>query len=333
MNLDNQTILVLILPLALLLFGVAGYHIIEGWPILDCVYMTVITVATVGFSEIHELSQTGRVFTVVLILTGVMIIAYSIQWFVMYMLQKNIFGTLGRRRMDRKIKTLKDHTIVCGYGKIGRHVADTFLAEGEPFVIIDREFPDEEHMAEKGLMYIEGDGADEVVLEEAGIDRARTLVAVVGSDADNLFITMTARGLNREIKVVARAEDANNKGKLLRAGANKVVLPYEMGGRRIAAQVMFPSVTDFLETVMSSENLELRMAELKVGGSSSLNNQSLHESHIRRETGCIILAIKPDGKKLITNPDSEMKINAGDMLICLGTMEQIQELQKLAEVP
>ncbi len=322
--------LTFLLPLMLLVLGTAGYRIIEGWPLLDAVYMTVITVATVGFTEIHELSDTGRIFTIVLIVSGVVIIAYCIQYFVLYMIQKNVFGNLWRRGMEKKIDALKNHVIVCGYGKIGYHVVEHFLSMNEKFVVIDSEIPDQEVLKGKGVLFIEGHAEDEATLRQAGIERANTLVAVVGKDADNLFIILTARGMNPDIKVVARAEDDANKNKLLRAGADKVVLPYEIGGRRIASQVLMPSVTDFLETAMGNDDLELRMAEIGVAPSSRINGKTLVDSDVRKSTGTIILAIKTGEGGLITNPSPSTTLNTGDLLICLGTNDQITALEKLA---
>lgn len=325
-----STLFTLSLPLFLLLFGTIGYRLIEGWPLLDALYMTVITIATVGFSEIHQLSETGRVFTIVLIIMGVVIITYCIQYVVLYMIQKNVFGSLWRRNMEKRIESLRDHVIVCGYGKIGYHVVEHFLSTSVKFVVIEAELPDQEALKEKGILFIEGHAEDEAVLKHAGIERAATLVAVVGKDADNLFITLTARGMNPDIKVVARAEDGANKNKLLRAGADKVVLPYELGGRRIASQVLMPSVTDFLETAMGNADLELRMAEVRVDASSSIQGKTLLDSDVRKKTGTIILAIKTEGGGTVTNPSPETVINTGDLLICLGTSDQIKALQKLA---
>lgn len=329
-SLNINMILVLLLPLLLLLVGTVGYKVIEGWPLLDCFYMTVITIATVGFSEVHKMDNPGKIFTVFIILTGVVTIAYCVQFFIMNMLQKNLFGTLWRRNMDKKISALKNHVIICGYGKIGRHVSDEFLAEKKPFVVIDKEMPDREHSQEKGVLFIVGDGTDETILKEAGIDSASTIIAVVGSDAENLFITMTARGLNPKIQIVARAEDAANRNKLMRGGADKVVLPYEIGGRRIAAQVLYPSVSTFLESVMSTENLELRMSEVRVASPCNLCGKSLQEANIRKETGSVVLAIKRQSGELNHNPQPGTIMQNGDILICLGTREQIQSLEKLA---
>jgi len=330
LNLDIHLVFLFVLPVSLVLLGTVGYMFIEDWTLLDSFYMTLITVATVGYGEIHDLSTAGRVFTSFLIIAGVLIIAYCIQTFVMYMLQKNIFGAFWRRAMDRQIEKLKNHIILCGYGKIGRHVAEEFLDSKIPFVLIDNDIANEEGLREKGVLFLNGEGADETILKEAGIERAKALVAVVGSDADNMFITMTARGLAPKLQIVARAEEAANKGKLLRAGADKVVLPYEMGGRRIAAQVLHPTVANFLETVMSSGSIELRMAEITVGPNSMLEGKALHEADIRNRTGSVILAIKKEDGRLVNNPPSDSRVKSGDMLICLGTQEQIESLQKLA---
>ncbi|HOO55214.1 MAG TPA: potassium channel protein [bacterium] len=331
-NLRSETGLILFISMMVCLFafGAAGYSYIEGWSFFDSLYMTVITLATVGFSEIHELSQAGRMFTIILIISGVATIGVGVQFFVAYIVRTNVFGNIWRLRMEQKIKLMKDHIIVCGYGKIGHHVVDYLIKEKNNFVIVDRELAEKDILEQKDILFIVGEATDEEVLKKAGVERASSLVAVVGSDADNLFITMSAKGLNPEIRVIARSEDSSTSKKLKRVGAEKVILPYEIGGRRIASIVNHPSIMEFLDTVMDSGNMELLMSEAVVSSGSAMKQQTLLKSEIRKKSGAIVLAIR---KKtgLIINPEPETLIEEGDKLICLGTKTQIDNLQKYAK--
>jgi len=327
---EHGLLVVFALLSALLVAGTAGYSVIQGWSYFDSLYMTVITLATVGFSEIGAMTAAGRAFTIALIAGGVVTLAFAVQFSVNYVYQSNVLGNIWRRRMQQKIDSMKNHVIVCGYGNIGRHTVEQLLAAGVELVVIDRELADTDFFAEKKVPYIIGDATDEDVLKRAGIERATVLVTLVGSDADNLFITMSAVAMKPGIRVIARAEDASARNKLLRAGADKVVLPYEIGGRRIAALVSSPTVVELLDIVMSAENMELRMVDLPVGAGSKLKGRTLVESDIRKNTGSIVLAIRKSDGRMVTNPPPETRIEENDRLICLGTKDQIQPLRKLA---
>jgi voltage-gated potassium channel len=327
---EHNLLIVLGMLGALLAGGTVGYRLIEGWSYFDSLYMTVITLATVGYSETGKLSTGGRAFTIFLIGGGVVAIALAVQISVNYVYQSNVLGNIWRRRMQQKIDRLKNHAIVCGYGNIGKHTVEQLMKLGVEFLVVDREIPDENYFNEKGIPFIAGDATDEDVLQRAGIERASTLVALVGSDADNLFITMSAVAMKPGIRVVSRAEDASARSKLLRAGADKVVLPYEIGGRRIAALVSSPSVVELLDIVMSTENMELRMVDIPVGPDSKLKGRTLVDSDIRKSTGTIVLAIRKSDGKIITNPPPDTRIELDDRLICLGTNDQVLALRKLA---
>jgi len=330
LNFDVRLILPFGIALTLLLLGTIGYSLIEGWKWFESLYMTVITLATVGFSEVEPLSVHGRIFTIFLILCGMVTIAYSVQIFVEYIVQKNIFQNIWRKRMDQKIKALRGHAIICGYGKVGKNTVEQFISQKQDFVLVDKDLPDEIYLKEKGILFINGDATDEEVLKRAGIENASVIVTVVGSDADNLFITISAVGLKPGIRVIARAEDVSTKSKLLRAGAEKVVLPYEIGGRRIAALVKSPSIVEFLDIIMNSESMELEMAEVEVSGGSELLGKNLHEAEIRKRTGSIVMAIKKVAGKFIPNPASDTIMELGDKLVCLGTNEQVESLRRIS---
>lgn len=320
----------LILPLfGVILFGTIGYMSIERWNLLDGLYMTVITLATVGFEEVHPLDASGKLFTIILITTGVVTITFCLQMLVRWMVESNFLDDLRKRRLLRRMKQLNNHTIVCGFGRIGQHVAASLRSSGRPFVVIDRELP-EEPEDNPSVILVRGEATDENLLIEAGVERAETLVTVVGSDADNLFIVMSARTLNPKLRIVSRAADKSAEAKLMRAGADKVICPYEIGGRRIASFVTEPIVSEFLDTVMATDNIELRLEEITVVPTAKVCGRSIADSHIREESGAIIIAVKKRDGSLYRNPDPKTQIEAGDTLIGLGTLAQLEGLRSVA---
>lgn len=308
--------------------GTAGFMAIMHWGLLDSLYMTVITLTTVGFSEVHPLTPAGRVFTMLLIMGGVLTIGYSVRVLAEYVVEQDIFANFGRRRMEKKLAQMKGHIIVCGHGRIGQQVVEALKGSGRDYVIVDRNLKDY-HFSEDTAC-VDGDATDEEMLKRAGIERAGVLIAVVGSDADNLFITMTARGLNHGLRIISRATEAGVRNKLLRAGADSVVLPYEIGGRRIASMVLTPSVCEFLDTLVYAGGEELRMEEVEVLGHAWLQGKDFLTADIRRRTGAVVLAVKKADGVMLSNPPSEMPVRTGDRLISLGTSEQLSKLKKLA---
>lgn len=320
----------LAVPVLLLLGGTVGYRVIEGWSTLDALYMTVITVATVGYREVHPLSTQGRIFTMALILGGAFTLLYAATAIIRAVATGELGAHFGRQRMDRALAALSGHTIVCGYGRMGRLVCREFAALGQPFVIVDQ---DPAALAEfrdgKGLS-LAGDATEDAVLREAGVDRARFLVTVASSDAANLYITMSARLLNEKLFIVARAEDEEAEKKLVRAGANRVVSPYSIGGHRVAQAVLRPNVVDFIELATRSDFMDLQLEEVAVGKDSALAGRSLRDSRVRQDLGVIIVAMKkPDGR-MIFNPEGELSMTAGDVLITLGHADQLRRLEELA---
>lgn len=312
----------------LLLFGTAGYMILERWPLLDAFYMTVITLATVGFSEIHRLDASGRVFTIILIGAGVFTIAFTVQIIVRYIVEENIFSDMGRKRMSKRLARLKDHIIVCGHGRIGMHVAESFRGSGLVCVVVDKDVQAE--LSDEQIIFVSGDATDEQVLLDAGVERARCLVTAVGSDADNLFITLSARGLCPKLRIISRATDARARAKLLRAGADSVVLPYEIGGRRIAGLVLNPALIEFLDMTAAAAGEELHFEEVAIGGACWLCGRDIMSADIRRRTGVIVLAVKRAGGPMISNPGADLVFESGDHLLSLGTSSQIDAFRDLA---
>lgn len=309
-------------------FGVIGYMLFEGWSLIDAIYMTAITLSTVGFSEVHSLSTVGRVFTVILVIIGVGFSVYVAGAIVQFMVEGRIRTILGRRRLDRKLNRLKDHYIVCGYGRIGRVLCRNL--EGNPIalVVVDNNPDLIPVMDEDNILYVAGDATDETNLIKAGIERAKGLVAALGSDAENVFLVLTARQLNPDLFIVARAADAKSKDKLRAAGANKVESPYEMGAASMAQRIIRPAVTSFLDLAFAQQRTDIQMEEIPVRPDSKLVDVMLKDSGIRQRFNLIIIAIKKDDDNMLFNPSFESRIQVGDTVIAVGDIENLRRLEK-----
>jgi voltage-gated potassium channel len=321
---------VLAVPVLLLALGTAGFMLIEGWEAFDALYMTVITVTTVGFFEVHPLSPAGRSFTILLALGGVFTLFYAATAIIGAFVSGQVRGDLWRQRMERTLAHVEDHTIVCGLGRMGRMVCTEFAALKMPFVVVDRDPAVFEGFALANGIPLVGDATTDEALRRAGVERARVLVTLAASDADNLYITMSARLLNEKLHIVARAEEEGAEKKLLRAGANRVVSPYVIGGHRVAQAVLRPAVIDFLELATREDYLELQIEEIEVHAGSALAGTSIKETGIRRDLGIIVVAVKRLDATMAFNPEPEMELRPGDILITLGHREQLERLEALA---
>ena len=315
---------------AILTMGTAGYMVIEGWTLNEALYMTVITLSTVGFTEVRPLSTAGRWFTTVLILVGVGGAAYLFSTVADYIVTGELRGTLEKRRMQKKADVMHDHYIVCGYGRVGRQVVRELQAHGASVIVIDNDPERAGLPSTAGLTYIAGDASDDTVLRQAGIERARGLVAATGTDAENVFITLSARAIQRDLTIVARGILADAERKLRKAGADHVILPHAIGGRRMAGVLMRPTVVDFLDVVMHSDDLELWLEDIPIQGGCPLANCSVRLAQIRTRTGANVLAIKTAQGQLITHVDPDYVLGAGDLLVALGTRSQLRALSALA---
>jgi voltage-gated potassium channel len=316
----------ILLLVVVLLGGTIGYLIL-GFTPLDAVYQTVTTVSTVGFREVEPLSRVGMVFTIVLILAGVGAALYAFSVLVETLIEGRLLDLLGRRRMQRTINDMSGHLIVCGYGRVGRAIIAEAAAAGRPLVVVDN---DDDRLAGCAHPSIPGDATDDAVLTAAGIERAGALVAAVDSDAANAFITLSARAIRPDLFIVARARSATSEDKLVRSGADRVVNPQHIGGNRMAAFVLQPNVAEFLDVVMHEQSLEFRLEELPIDEGSPLAGSSLREAHIRDRTGALVLALRrPDGH-FVTNPTPETPIDAGFVLIAIGTQDELHALHLLA---
>lgn len=309
--------------------GVIGYRLIEGWSLFDALYMTVITITTVGYGEVHPLSIGGRVFTIFLIMGGIGGAFYALFGIVQYVVEGQFGITLGRRRMKTRIADLTNHFILCGYGRVGEETAHALAEEKVPFLVIDNRPDCITRLEQAGYIYIHGDATSDEVLKEAGIERARALVAALGSDADNTYITLSARGLGPTLFIVARASDKETETKLKRAGADRVISPNTIGGRRMAMLALRPGVVDFLDIVTSPRWPQIEMEDVTVLEQSSLNGQTVKD--IRQCSKAIVIAIKKKSGELLPTPPDDEKIMAGDNLIIMGAREQLASLEAVCK--
>lgn len=316
--------------LVLLVFiGTAGFVLIEGWPVLDAVYMTVTTITTVGFMEIHPLSRTGRLFTMMLVISGVTVLFYTVGKIAQVMFEGQFQRYFGRMKVEKRIEAMKDHYIICGYGRIGSLICKEFAARPVPFVVVENQEPVVQKLETEGHPFIRGSATEDETLLRAGIKRAKGLIAVVTSDTENVYITLTARGLNPALFILARAGEEGSDIKLKRAGANKVISPYHIGGSRMAQAILRPNVVDFIEIATGRDHLDLQMEEICIPGGSSCVGENLHSSGFRKETGVIIVGIKKANGKMVFNPESHTKLDSHDTLIVLGEPTSIVKLEKI----
>lgn len=311
--------------------GTSGFMIIESWRFLDALYMTVITLGTVGFKEIHDLSDHGKIFTMMLIVVGVSVLGYIVGSLAQIMFEGQIQRIMGRKRVEKMIDALKDHYIICGFGRIGSLICKEFKANDLRFVIVEKSVETIEKLDEDGYLHMRGDATLDETLLKAGIKRAKGLISVVTSDTENVYITLTARGLNPDLYILARSGEEGSDIKLKRAGANKVVSPYIIGGSRMAQSVLRPNVVDFIEIATGSEHMDLQMEEITIPDHSAFAGETLVSSGFRKEIGVIIVGIKKSHGKMVFNPHSQAKIEGGDTLIVLGEPQSIAKLEDLVE--
>jgi len=325
----NKILIGVISLFVILICGTSGYMLIEGTSLTDAIYMTVISITTVGFSEVIPLSPPGKYFTILLIFGGVGFFLYMVSLITEAMIEGGLYTFLGRRLMEKKLDVMKGHYIVCGFGRIGKVISKILHESKKTFVIIENN-PDEIKIIEElGYLVLQGDSTNDDMLKKAHIMDAKALIAVTSSDADNVYVILSARGLKPDIYILARS--SGKKGaeiKLLRAGANKVFSPYEIGARRMAQSLMRPTVIDFLDLTVHEGELGLRLEELQVSEKATLVNKTLMESGIRSEHDLIVVAIKRQKGEMLFNPHSDTDILTGDILVVLGEQTNIQSLEK-----
>ncbi|HLH24464.1 MAG TPA: potassium channel protein [Chloroflexota bacterium] len=314
---------------AVLSVGVAGYMVIEGWSFFDALYMVVTTVTTVGYGEVHPLSLPGRAFTMLLIVLGVGTMLYTLSTIVHYAVAGELTRQMGRRRMESRIEQLRDHVVLCGYGRVGRQIAAEFRRERVPYVVVDVNEASLATAHNDGCLWVPGNAASDDVLLAAGVKRARALIAAVDSDVDNVYVTLSARGLNPRLFIVARASREDAESKLRRAGADRVISPYQIGGRRMAMLALRPVAVDFVDTIMHDPSTDLLLEELAVQPTSPLVGKRLAAARGGAAAGAIVLAVKRDGR-LIPNPPGDFAVQAGDQLVVMGTPSDLRAIEGYA---
>ncbi len=319
------------MPTSLLGIGTFGYHLIEeDYSLFDGFYMTIITLSTIGYGETKPLDDRGRAFTIFLILGGVFTFAYSASEIIRSIVSGELASYLEKQKMERALSHLHDHIIVCGYGRMGHHVCREFSRMKKEFVVIDRSDSAFKDFHMPGGISLIGDATSDVVLKQAGIERAHSLVTVMASDADNLFATMSARLLNPKMTIVARVEEVHSEEKLLRAGANRVVSPYNIGGARVAHAVLKPTVVDFIELTTRTEHIELQLEEAKIEAKSTLAKRTLRDTRLMADHHVIIVAIKQKSGHMLFNPPPDTILDAGDILVAMGSRAHLASFSGLA---
>jgi voltage-gated potassium channel len=321
---------VALLILAVVVAGTVGYVLIEGWSWWDAFYMTVITITTVGYGEVHPLSTAGRVFTVVIILGGVGTFFYGFTQFTALLAGGQLMEGRERRRHARMLDNLAGHFILCGFGRMGEIIAREFSRQRVPFIVIERN-PDRVHSAmEQGFLAVEADASNEDVLRRVRIDRAKGLIAAVSTDAENVYAVLSARLMKPDLFIVGRAETDDARAKLKRAGADRVISPYHIGGLQLAQTALRPAVVDFVTLATSSENMDLNLEQVHLADASPLVGRSLLDAGLRQKYGVVVVGIRRRDGQMDFNPAPEVSMRAGDDLVVLGRAESLKELEAAA---
>lgn len=330
MTLRTRLLLTFLLIAGVCAIGAAGFHFIEGWPWFDGLYMTVITMTTVGYGEIRALSHEGRIFNIFLILSSVTAGGLLVATATQALLEFELGSYMGRRRLEKEIEKLKGHYIICGAGRVGRTVAREFRAHNIPCLIIELDAQRAEWAVKEGIPVLIGSGATEDTLKEARIEHARGLVAAVTSDADNLYIVLTASDMRPGMPIIARASEEEAIPKLKRAGATQVLSPYQFIGHRIAQLVLRPHVLDFIDSAFGSQRMDIQIEEICIPDNSTLAGKTLEGAEIRKRTGVMIVALKKIDGTMAFSPAPDEVLCAGDHLIAIGSAGDLEKLEALA---
>jgi voltage-gated potassium channel len=313
---------------AVMLVGTLGYHLIEGWSLFDALYMSVITLGTVGYGETHELSTPGRVFTIFLILFGISTLTYALSTLTAFIVEGELKDILRRKRMETRLAKLNEHYILCGAGHTGRSIMTELQKTHREFVLIEKDPVKVEKLQAKGVLAFEGDATDDQVLIKAGITRALGLFGALPSDRDNVFVAIGAKGLNPNLRVVCKQQDMGASEKLRRGGADVVVDPALIGGLRMASEMIRPAIVGFLDSMIRAEGKVFRIEEVHVSPTSPLKGKPLGAIKGAEGNAALILAVKhPHAKTYELNPNPSRKIEANEVLVAMGTLDHIKELQ------
>jgi voltage-gated potassium channel len=322
---NRQLIVAIVMIVAVLIVGTLGFHFIEGWPLLESAYVATQTVTTVGYGDITPQTHTGRIFSLIFMLLGVGTVLYGLTQIARSVIQSGIIEALSSRRKIREMDKLNDHYIVCGAGRVGRRIIKTLLKQGLSFVVIEK---DEKRLAEfesASFPVLVGDATLEENLLQAGVERARGLASCLPDDADNVYVVLTARGLNEQLHIVARAVEEQAEPKLIRAGASRVVAPTIIGSQSMARSLLKPAISDFMESIVA-ENLDLVFEEVAVDGRSELSGRALSETRILKDLNLIVVAIRRRTGELEFQPTAETVVQEGDLMIVIGKADSVKQL-------
>jgi voltage-gated potassium channel len=325
----NRVRFVILVYVGTILFGTVGLYLVEGMSPFDAFYMTIITISTVGFSEIKPLSPLGRVVTIFIIVSGITTGAYAIGTLLRMFIEGELSKIFGRRKLEKNISAMKGHFIICGFGRIGSIICRELSEENISFIVIEEDPSKNAELETEGYLYINMDATSEEALSKAGIMNAKGIVTAVRSDANNVFITLTAKGLQPDIFVLSRASDVKNEAKLIKAGASRVVSPYQLGGRRMAEVLKRPTVVDFIDVATANRHLGLVMEEACVSEKSLLAGKNLIDSRLRQEYGVIIVAIKKSTDRMVFNPIPSETLEAGDVIVVIGKREDLKRMSDI----
>ena len=322
-------ILFFVATVMLVIIGTIVLSIVQDWSLLDSFYMTLITITTVGFGEVHPLTPEGRFVTMMILIGGVITISVGVSIITRYVVERELGRVFRRRKMDKEIKNLKDHVIICGAGETGKIAIKEFLRSKQEFVLIEKN-PDliaEFRETMPDILIIEGNATKDEVLQEAMIETAKGVITTLSSDTENLFVTISAKTLNKNINMVARAVDADTQSKLYQVGADHVISPNIIEGLRMASVMLRPTVVSFLEIMTLGEDIDLFLEEVQIDDKAKLKDKTLAEAKIPQEIGLIVIAIRKNEGKFLYNPKSDMLLESGDALIVLGKPSQVDKLK------
>ena len=331
MSPTKQLQLALSAIIGVIAFGTIGFKLIlTGASWFDSFYFTLITLTTIGYSEPPAMTEGARYFTAVLIIMGVGTLTYALSSSAKAVIESELLSTMGKRKMYKDISKLTNHYIICGAGRVGSGVIRDVARSGQEFVVIEGDEAIADRLLAQGHLVLMGDATNDEVLKGAGIERARGIVCAVSSDPDNLYITLTARDLNKKLRIVARANDESAVGRLLKAGADKVVSPAITGSTRMAQMLLRPAVADFIELAMMTERLELEIEQIEIEADSPFINRALKDAGIRSEHGVIVIAIRRAGGEMIFNPAADTIIEHSDALVVIGSHKALEALERMA---
>jgi len=315
----------LVILLTIFVIGTVGFHFLEGWNLLDSFYTTIATLSTVGYGDFSPETKAGKIFTIFVIIFGVGMMFYTLVLMAETFIEGRLRYVLGRGKLEKIIEKMHNHYIICGGGRIGFLICRELMAGKVPCLVIDNDPEVIQKAGEEGFIYTKGDATQDKVLLAAGIKRAKGIICVLPSDAENLYVILTAKELNNNIYIMARSEEEESEHRLIRAGADKVMSPYTLGGVRMAMAIMRPAMLDFIEITTNRQSLELRMEEVSICANSQFIAKTLEDSGIRKRFGLIIVAVKKDSGKMIFNPLANYVIEQGDRLIAMGEDENVKQ--------